>query len=531
MDINTCLATTAEVRTLALYSHIIPALATMILGLFVLANAQSRLKANAFFLFTATFSIWLIADLINWNTNSYALLAATWAPLDYINIVFFLLLFYFVYIDLHPTPMHPGLGWLLLIAGAAPFFITASGNAVSEFIQPVCEMGNNEFLTTYKLGLELTILAATLLLSIARMWTVWTSDPEERTRVALIGGSIFLFMGIFALAEYESVQTEVYEIMLYSLFSLPIFILVLTLVITNYQTFRLGGAAIKILFYVFLALAGTQFFFAGDITEFLLASMSFFVVVALGLMLFRSNEREIQFRQQLEMANRQQESLLHFISHEVKGFLTKNQAGFASIVEGDFGDVSQPLRTMAQAALADTRKGVTTVMDILSASDLQKGTVEFKKEPFDFKKLVEDAVSDFTPTLKEKGLSLQTLLGEGDFTCNGDKQKISRHVIRNLIDNSIKYTPQGSITIALKRQNGSLRFSIEDTGVGITPDDIRHLFTEGGKGKDSLKVNVDSTGFGLFIAKQITEAHGGSIRAESKGMGQGSTFVVELPIV
>ena len=66
-------------------------------------------------------------------------------------------------------------------------------------------------------------------------------------------------------------------------------------------------------------------------------------------------------------------------------------------------------------------------------------------------------------------------------------------------------------------------------GVGITPEDMQRLFTEGGHGKDSLKINVHSTGYGLYIAKSIVVAHGGKIWAESAGAGKGSRFVVELP--
>ena len=70
---------------------------------------------------------------------------------------------------------------------------------------------------------------------------------------------------------------------------------------------------------------------------------------------------------------------------------------------------------------------------------------------------------------------------------------------------------------------------MKDSGVGITPEDMSNLFTEGGHGKDSIKINVHSTGYGLFIAKEVVEASGGKIWAESQGAGKGSRFIVELP--
>jgi signal transduction histidine kinase len=70
---------------------------------------------------------------------------------------------------------------------------------------------------------------------------------------------------------------------------------------------------------------------------------------------------------------------------------------------------------------------------------------------------------------------------------------------------------------------------VKDTGIGITKEDRKNLFTEGGRGKESVKVNVDSTGYGLYTVKLIIEAHKGKVTMESEGAGKGSTFFVELP--
>ena len=130
----------------------------------------------------------------------------------------------------------------------------------------------------------------------------------------------------------------------------------------------------------------------------------------------------------------------------------------------------------------------------------------------------------------EKGVVLNVSIGEGVYLMGGDQEKIQQHVVRNLIDNAIKYTPKGVIEVKLT-DGDKLRFSVKDSGVGITDEDKKNLFTEGGHGKDSIKVNVHSTGYGLFIAKQVVDIHGGKIWAESEGEGKGSTFVVEFPIV
>ena len=233
--------------------------------------------------------------------------------------------------------------------------------------------------------------------------------------------------------------------------------------------------------------------------------------------------------QALETANRAQENLLHFISHEIKGYLAKSEAGFAAIVEGDYGAISVELKTMATMALAEVRKGVMTVMDILDASNLKKGTISFNKKQFDLLKGIEAAVMELQETAQAKSLTLNFQSSVVSLPIEGDAEKLIKHVVRNVIDNSIKYTPTGSVTVNLSEEGNVARIVVEDTGIGITPEDMANLFTEGGRGKDSIKVNVHSTGYGLYIAKQIVEAHGGHIKAESAGEGKGSRFVIELP--
>lgn len=233
--------------------------------------------------------------------------------------------------------------------------------------------------------------------------------------------------------------------------------------------------------------------------------------------------------EELSLANQRQESLIHFITHEVKGYLTKSKAVFAAIVENDFPGTPENLHKLATQALADVDKGVETVRDILDSSNLKLGTTEFAKSSFDFKEIVNEAVVDFEKVAAEKGIALSVLSADGVYTYSGDKDKIRRHIIRNLIDNAIKYTPAGSIVINLSQTAEEIIFAVSDTGVGIDAADMKRLFTEGGKGKDSVRVNVDSTGYGLFIAKVVVDGHHGTIEAASAGTGKGSIFTVKLP--
>ncbi len=307
--------------------------------------------------------------------------------------------------------------------------------------------------------------------------------------------------------------------------------------ITKYQLFN-----IKVLVTQAITLAICVVLFAKIFTErtveaAVVDALIFLFVGIFGYFLVQSVRREVEQREiiqkqaeELGEANRQQESLLHFISHEVKGYLTKSEAAFAAIFSGDYGQVSPKLHEMSGLALTDVRKGVDTVIDILDASNLKRGTVSFAKRQFDFAKAVDDVVSSLAPAARARGLQLFFAAPQGEFLILGDEDKLRRHVLRNLVENSINYTLHGSVHVELKRSAGIVRLLVSDTGVGITAEDMKNLFTEGGKGAESVKINVHSTGYGLFIAKTIVEGHGGRIWAESDGKDKGSRFTVELPV-
>jgi signal transduction histidine kinase len=301
--------------------------------------------------------------------------------------------------------------------------------------------------------------------------------------------------------------------------------------ILRYRLFKLRVAIFGLLTF---SLATATFFdilFSDSLLLVLYRLAELGIVLFSGVWLLRSMVREFELERELEETNERQESLIHFVSHEVKGFLARYMGAFAGYVEGDYGALPAPALEMAQRMLPQTREDARMVTDILQASNLKKGTITFKKEPFDLKALVEKRFAALKPAAEAKGLAMSLAVDAAGapYMMLGDEAQFGDHVLQNLIQNSINYTPSGSIAVSLGRENGRILFAVKDTGVGITDEDKKRLFTEGGHGKDSVKVNAHSTGYGLYIAKEVVDAHGGTIRAESEGAGKGSRFVVELP--
>ena len=316
----------------------------------------------------------------------------------------------------------------------------------------------------------------------------------------------------------------------------------------SYAIFRRGLLNIKtvateILAFILTVVTFLEILFATEISQIVFRSSIFILVLIFGILLIKSVIIEVKQREKIEdlaknlkkanddltYANERQEDLIHFITHQVKGFFTKSKYIFSALLEGDYGRLEGKMEAIAKEGLRSDNDGVAMVQDVLNAASVKSGLMKYSKAILDFKALVLSVILDQEKNAHDKKLSFETNIVGEDFKMSGDEFQL-KHVIKNLIDNSIKYTPSGKITVSLSKTDGRILFSVKDTGVGLTKEDKERLFTEGGKGKNSQKINVDSTGFGLFIAKSIIEAHTGKIWAESEGEGRGSEFWVELGV-
>ena len=162
-EINTCFLTRGDSGTIAYYSHLIPIVFSLALALLVLIKSKKNIFAKIFFAFAASFSLWLAGDLVLWTQNNYFLQYASWAPLDYIEIVFYIIGLYFIMVlaGKKDIPIYQKI--ILFVFSLPPFFITVLNKSVAGFNYPVCEVFNNNFLGNYKLILEVIILIVILI--------------------------------------------------------------------------------------------------------------------------------------------------------------------------------------------------------------------------------------------------------------------------------------------------------------------------------------------------------------------------------
>jgi signal transduction histidine kinase len=176
-----------------------------------------------------------------------------------------------------------------------------------------------------------------------------------------------------------------------------------------------------------------------------------------------------------------------------------------------------------------TQNLIVIVNEFLDISRIEQGRMKYDMVDFDMNTLVTDIVTELKPMIDKAHLSADIILDK-DNPCevHADMGKI-KQVVGNLIDNSIKYTPQGGITVSVSKENKKVKVQIKDTGIGIAEDDVSKLFAKFSRAKDAFRTNVIGTGLGLYVAKQMIEAQGGKVWVESGGLGKGSTFYIELP--
>jgi signal transduction histidine kinase len=518
------------------YSHLTPVLVSLIFGFFIyFANRKSLL--NKVLLFIAlTLSVWLLLDLILWATDSLRTVVFAWSLVNMIEPIIYAGFVYFVLVFMTGNDISWKTKLLIVLPLLPTIALTATHWNIIGFNLTDCDREVIEGpMAYYNYLVEILYVLWIIGLGI-RSWAGKQAAGKKGSVMLVIGATLILLLG-FASGNIIGSFSEDWTIGQYGLFVIPVSIGALSYFVIQAKFVGKSQtmAAQVLVIGLWLAVFSILFIQNISVVRWIVAATLVFLAI-LGYILIRSFQHEVQQRKeiellagQLQLSNRQQVTLIHFITHQIKGFVTKSRNIFSLIKEGDFGPIPESMKPMVEEGFKSDTKGIATIQEILNAANIKSGKVEYKKESFDIKALVEEVIDDLKGAADAKGLAIISDMGTAPVMYPGDKGQLV-NALKNVIDNSIKYTPKGEVRVSLKQEGKILRFVVEDTGVGITKEDMDHLFTEGGHGANSTKINVESTGFGLYIVKNIIEAHGGTVRAESDGPDKGSRFTVELPL-
>jgi len=238
------------------------------------------------------------------------------------------------------------------------------------------------------------------------------------------------------------------------------------------------------------------------------------------------NERAA--RTEAERANRVKDDFVAMVSHELRTPLNAI-LGWTDLLKSAGGDTDLLARGVDVIA-RNTRLQAQVIGDLLDVSRIVSGKITLDLSRLDLTSVVTNSVEALQSPAFEKGVALTTRIALGPIATVGDPARLQQ-IVWNLLSNAIKFTPKGgSVTVELRRLDGHAEIVVTDTGAGIPSDFLPDLFERFRQASAMTTRRHGGLGLGLSIAKHLTELHGGSIRASSRGEGQGATFVVTLPL-
>jgi signal transduction histidine kinase len=233
--------------------------------------------------------------------------------------------------------------------------------------------------------------------------------------------------------------------------------------------------------------------------------------------------------EQLQKLDTAKDEFVSMASHQLRTPLTSVKGYISMVLEGDVGKITPMQRQMLSEAFTSSERMVHLIGDFLNVSRLQTGKFILETKPVDLAKLVAQEIDSLQTTIEAHGLKLNYRKPSYFPVLMLDEGKI-RQVLMNFIDNAIFYSPEGkTITVKLSVEEGFAVARVIDAGIGVPKSEQAHLFTKFFRASNARKQRPDGTGVGLFLAKKVIAAHGGTILFESEE-GKGSTFGFRLPI-
>lgn len=527
---------------LVYYSHLPIAFIALFIGTYILYKNFSGFANRSFFALTLSYAIWVLLDSVFWASNRGDVITFVWSmqilfePLIYISALF---LMYGLIKE--KAPSFTRLLILSILYLPVSLFVPTK-LMLYAFDEATCLNLEGPLATFYTYSLEVFILIWILLFAIKEAYM----RADRRDEIVTLTFGITCLLLMFSIGNVMGSITGDWQFAHIGLFTMPIFLSFFAYSVVKYKTFRIK--LFSTVTFVF-ALIGLNFslLFITDITTF--RAISFIILIfvcAFGYLIIKAISREIKQREEieqlaseLERANirlRQVDKLksefVSIASHQLRSPLT-SISGYASLLrEGTYGQLPKTMTEPVERIELSARLMAQSIEDYLNVSRIESGNMKYHLTDFNLRDETEHICDDLRSEALKNGL---ILLFRTDLTSkaiiNADIGKVQQ-IIHNLINNAIKYTQRGTITVYVRDDVTKKRIYVEilDTGIGMSSETLHSIFQKFERGDKANTVNVKGTGLGLFVALKMAEAMGGTITAHSKGEGEGSRFVIDLPL-
>ena len=238
----------------------------------------------------------------------------------------------------------------------------------------------------------------------------------------------------------------------------------------------------------------------------------------------------VESNKKLRDMDEAKDEFISMASHQLRTPLTSIKGYISMLLDGDIGEISSAQRQALEEAYSSSQRMVYLISDFLNLSRLKTGKFVIERSPVVLAKIIEQEISQLRAVANAKGIKLSYHPPDNFPTLHLDETKV-RQVMMNFIDNAIYYSKLdgGKVEIKLSKDDKSVKFVVKDDGIGVPEADQEKLFTKFFRADNARKQRPDGTGIGLFMAKKVITAHGGTMIVESKE-GSGSTFGFVLPL-
>ncbi len=233
--------------------------------------------------------------------------------------------------------------------------------------------------------------------------------------------------------------------------------------------------------------------------------------------------------EQLKALDKARADFITIASHQLRTPPATIKWYLSALLSGDYGSLNPEVKTELEKAQVTNNGLISLIDDMLNASRIERGKMEFMFEETDLVEITKLAYDQLVPMATMHKLNLEYRPPASPIPhVMADKEKM-RQVINNFIDNALKYTKAGSVAVSIEADADNVTVKVHDTGKGLTKEEQESLFEKYTRGKDAMTHSA-GLGLGLYVAKIIIAQHQGKIWAESAGPDKGSTFIFSIPI-
>ena len=233
-----------------------------------------------------------------------------------------------------------------------------------------------------------------------------------------------------------------------------------------------------------------------------------------------------------KMVEAMKSEFVSIAAHQLRTPLAAIKWTMKMLLEGDLGELNEGQMELVNKVYISNERMVNLINDLLNVSRIEEGKYLYKPELVHIEDIVEPLLESYRIEMERRGIDFKIKKPkEKTPTVAVDNEKITL-VIQNFLDNAMKYTPKGGsveISIDYDKDINRVRVSVKDSGVGIPKNQQLRMFSKFFRAANVIRMETEGSGLGLFISKNIVEAHGGKIWFESEE-GKGSTFYFNLPV-